>query len=92
MVRIMKALRPCCGQSAACDWAIYGYTVQGQITAESILDQQATYAEQLRSYIDLLLGIIHTQQQISRDTRKSIEAPNQSPLVESKGGFTNPFK
>jgi len=87
----MHASYPGLSRSAACDWAIYGYTVQGQLTAESILAQQATYAEQLRSYIQLLIGIIHTQQQISQDTRKSIEALNQNPPVVSKAGFTNPF-
>lgn len=41
-------------RSAACDWAIYGHTVQDEITLEDQLNQMADYAEKMRNYADFL--------------------------------------
>jgi len=45
-------------RSSACDWAIFGYTVQGELTVESIYNQQSSYVEQLRFYIQYLKSTI----------------------------------
>lgn len=41
-------------RGASCDWAIYGHTVQDEITFEDTLNQMADYAERLRAYARFL--------------------------------------
>lgn len=45
-------------QESACNWAIYGYTVQGQFMLESQLIKLGLYTEQLRNRIQYLEGVI----------------------------------
>jgi hypothetical protein len=52
-------------RSSACDWAIFGYTVQGEITIESIENQQADYAEKLRHHINFLIETINNLYEVS---------------------------
>jgi len=66
-------------RSAACDWAIYGYTVQGQLNVEGIELQQTAYADSLRAYIEALLSIIHSQVEVSQRTEEAIEQLNKVP-------------
>lgn len=60
-------------RSSACDWAITGYTIQGGLTVESIYNQQANYAEQLRSYIDFLRKTIENMYKISLKTTAKMQ-------------------
>ncbi len=45
-------------QESTCNWAIYGYTVQGQFMLESQLIKLGLYTEQLRNRIQYLEGVI----------------------------------
>jgi hypothetical protein len=60
-------------RGAACDWAIYGHTVQGSLDIESIFVQQADYVERLRAHIDALVGIINNQYLLSKQTTAAIK-------------------
>ena len=41
-------------RSAACEWAIFGHTVQDELNFEDDLNRLADYVERLRDYSDLL--------------------------------------
>jgi len=56
-------------RSAACGWALYGFTVQGEINQEQNLNRLADYIERLREYARFLRETLHTLGQA-----------NQSPL------------
>lgn len=45
-------------RAAACRWAIYGFTVQGEISEEDNLNRMAAYAEAMRAYAEQLRGMI----------------------------------
>jgi len=45
-------------RESACNWAIYGYTVQGWFMLESQLIQLGLYSEQLRNRITYLENVI----------------------------------
>ena len=76
----MQVDYPDLSRAAACEWAIYGHTVQGHFNLESIFVQQATYAEQMRAHVDLLVKIIEGQYQLSLNTQNAIaEANDRDP-------------
>lgn len=75
----MQEKYPGMSRSASCDWAIYGYTVQGQLNIESIQIQQTVYADSLRAYIDALLSIITSQVEVSQKTEDAIVKLNEAP-------------
>ena len=58
--------QPGLSQSAACDWAIYGQTVQGNLNLENIFILQATYAEQMRAHTKFLRDMIESMYQLSQ--------------------------
>ena len=53
---------PGLSKSNACDWAIYGFTVQDWLTVESQMTGIASYVEQLRSQISFLVNLIGERQ------------------------------
>jgi len=83
----MKKDYPGMSRAASCDWAIYGQTIQGQFNLESIFVQQATYAAQLRSHIQVLTEIIESQWSLSVDTQKAMQEANSRPANTKKTTF-----
>lgn len=53
-------------QNAACEWAIYGFTVQGEIAQEENLHRMADYIERLRDYTRVLRDMITELYQASQ--------------------------
>lgn len=51
-------LYPGLTEASACDWAIYGFTVQGWLNFESELNRIANYNDKLRFQIEYLKKII----------------------------------
>lgn len=48
----------------ACDWAIYGFTVQGWLTFEAYMAEIASYIEQLRAHIKFQSQLMDERQKI----------------------------
>lgn len=55
-------------REAACNWAIYGHTVDGEITFEDMLNRMADYAEQMREHARQLRQIINHLYQAQQRT------------------------
>lgn len=51
-------------RSSSCDWAIYGFTVQGWLNFESYMAQLASYVEQLRAHINYQEKMMEERQRI----------------------------
>ena len=45
-------------RSAACDWAIFGYTVQGSFENELTVNRVVLYVRMLERHIDYLMRVI----------------------------------
>ena len=73
---------PGLSRSDACDWAIYGQTVQGNLNLENIFILQATYAEQMRAHVQYLRETIDRMYQLSEEVRK--EATKEAPTPEKR--------
>jgi len=74
----------------ACNWAIYGYTVQDQLTMEQVWASTAAYTESLESQITFLTDYIRSIERIFRqqdDAIKNISNQIVPPPVEEKRGF-----
>lgn len=61
----LVAMFPDLTRSNACDWAIYGFTVQGWFNVEAKLALAGSYSQQLRDRIIFLEGIIKDYEAIS---------------------------
>ena len=61
------------GQSleSACNWAVYGFTVQDWLTFEAYMAKLAGYVEQLRAQIHFLKNLMNDRQEV---IDKQIEA------------------
>lgn len=57
----------------ACKWAVFGYTVQGEITWEEILNQMAGYAERMRADRSLLVDLINNMYNVSLETQEAVK-------------------
>jgi hypothetical protein len=66
-------------RSAACDWAIYGQTVQGNLNLENIFILQATYAEQMRAHVKFLREVIDRMYDLSEEVRAEATKPMPEP-------------
>lgn len=55
---------PGLSRANACDWAIYGFTVQDWLTVESQMAEIASYVEKLRSHITFLVELMKQRQQV----------------------------
>ena len=66
-------------RSAACDWAVYGQTVQGNLNLENIFIQQATYAEQMREHVKFLREIINSMHDLSESVRAEATKVPEKP-------------
>ncbi len=64
-------------RSAACDWAVYGFTVQGWLNLESQISEISTYTQSLRARIELLEGMLQDQYDASIRQREALEAINK---------------
>lgn len=78
----MENKYPGLSRSAACDWAIYGQTVQGNLNLENIFILQATYAQQMREHVKFLREIIDRMYTLSERVR--VEAAQPPPKPEKK--------
>ncbi len=65
-------LYPGLDRSAACNWAIYGFTVQGWLTFESQLNRLGVYTEQLRNRISYLESMIKELEQNAKVQQDAI--------------------
>jgi hypothetical protein len=75
----MKKQYPGLSRSAACDWAIYGQTVQGNLNLENIFILQATYAEQMRAHVKFLTEVIDRMYDLSEEVRAEATKPLPEP-------------
>lgn len=64
-------------RSASCDWAVYGFTVQGWLTLESQISEISTYTRSLRARIEVLEGMLQDQYEGSLLQRKALEKINE---------------
>jgi hypothetical protein len=53
-------------RSAACDWAIYGFTTQGGLTLREIFNLMAGHEERNRAHIRFLERLIESLYQVTR--------------------------
>ena len=63
---------PGMSRESACNWAVYGYTVQGQLMLESQLIKLGLYTEQLRGRISYLEGVIRELEKATDLQRQTI--------------------
>lgn len=63
--------------SSACDWAIYGFTVQGWLNLENQIGEVSTYTQSLRARIQLLEGMLRDQYTASLRQKEALEAINR---------------
>ena len=63
-------------QGDACEWAVFGYTVQGSITWDEIINQMANYAELMRNDRITLIQIIENMYDVSLETSQAIKELN----------------
>jgi hypothetical protein len=82
---------PGLSRGAACEWAVYGHTVQGHLNLESIFVKQATYAEQMRGYAETLIQIINSQYDLSQNTQEAIREANDRDPPPPKKKFLGLF-
>lgn len=75
----MATLYPSLSRSAACDWAIYGYTVQDNLNLENIFILQADYAERMRAYTEYLRETIERMYNLSEEVREEATKPIPEP-------------
>lgn len=73
----LKERYPGLSRANACDWAIYGFTVQDWLTVESQMAEIATYVEQLRAQINFLTGMMDERQAIMDEQIKAIQNVNK---------------
>jgi len=63
-------------RTAACDWAIYGYTVQDSITFDGILTNMVGYINELQNHNKFLHQIIDNMYEVSQQTNESVREIN----------------
>lgn len=63
-------------EANACNWAVYGFTVQGEITQENNLNTMAGYIEKLRAYAQTLRETIHNLYEASQRANSFEDAQN----------------
>lgn len=73
-------------QTDACKWAVFGYTVQGEITWEEILNQMAAYAERMRGDRAALVQLIENMYQVSLETQEAVKR-----IDGDRRGFVSKF-
>lgn len=61
----------------ACDWAIYGFTVQDWLTVESEMAKIAGYVEQLRAQIRFMRRLMDERQEVIDKQLESIQKISQ---------------
>lgn len=61
----------------ACDWAIYGFTVQDWLTVESQMAKIAGYVEQLRAQIRFMRQLMDERQEVIDKQLESIQKISQ---------------
>jgi hypothetical protein len=64
-------------QSAACEWAIYGFTVQGWLSLESQINEIGAYTRSLRARIAVLEGMLNDQYDSSKAQKETFERINE---------------
>ena len=82
---------PGLSMAASCEWAIYGHSVQGHLNLESIFVRQATYAEQMRGYVQTLIQIIESQYDLSQNTQDAIKEANDREPPPPRKKFLGMF-
>ena len=60
----VKSRYPGLTREAACNWAIYGFTVQDWLTFETQMAQVAEYVVQLRAHLHFLNALIKERQDV----------------------------
>jgi hypothetical protein len=68
----LSVLYPDLSQANSCDWAIYGFTVQGWFNVESKLALAGSYSQQLRDRITFLEGVIKDYESVSNKQQQAI--------------------
>lgn len=61
----------------ACDWAIYGFTVQDWLSVESGMAEIAGYVEQLRAQIRFMARLMEERQDVMDKQLESIQKISQ---------------
>lgn len=71
-----KALETSTGmtQANACNWAIYGFTVQDWLTLEVKMAEIAGYVDQLRAQLQFLRELMNKRQQVMDERTKALQS------------------
>lgn len=61
-------------QGNACDWAIYGFTVQDWLTLEVKMAEIAGYVDQLRAQLQFLRELMNKRQRVMEERVKALQS------------------
>jgi hypothetical protein len=61
-------------QGNACDWAIYGFTVQDWLTLEVKMAEIAGYVDQLRAQLQFLRELMNKRQRVMDERAKALQS------------------
>jgi hypothetical protein len=64
---------PGLSQSSACNWAIYGFTVQGWLSLESQINEIGAYTRSLRARVAVLEGMLNDQYDSAQAQKETFE-------------------
>ena len=62
----------------ACNWGVYGHTVQDSLTVELIWARTAQYVQDLESYIEMLKKMMYSRYKITNDSWDELSEINDS--------------
>lgn len=65
-------------RSAACEWAIYGFSVQGWLNLESQFNEISTYTKALRARIETLENMLLDQYESAQKQQQVFEDINKN--------------
>lgn len=68
---------PGLSEENACDWAVYGFTVQDWLTVESGMAEIAGYVEQLRAQIRFMRQLMNERQAVMDKQLETIQQVSQ---------------
>lgn len=70
-------------QDDACNFNIYGFTLQGWLSFESEMTKIAGYVENLRNHISYLENVIKERQKIIQQRNKILKQTKEETKTES---------
>jgi len=65
---------PGLSKNTVCNWAIYGWPVQNELTVENHMVRVARYIEELRLQNEFLRNIIKVRQDVIDEQREKLES------------------